>query len=332
MKNKRIYRLLSATPPKAAQETRSFNAENGSDAETFAAAMFISACRGEVSWGSRDQDNSKIDLILSYEHPWFSQEKVIVLSQVKSGASYGEIIEDGVSIKPRAVESCLRTSHSICLIWVDRKVSKIFWAYLLPGARKGARSYGRHHELTPAIAFDLARCMATPSRGPKGGTGITIQEYPSEKLTQRRRHAKEQYRHVNEVVAPTLGNIEFTRLGWRHMFRSSRSKRYKALSLNLIPLLPKILIRFPSDQAIIATNYWNYGLYSHRSVEHLLKFSGVAIQDDGGKRRVATVVVRLVEEIRYPKDWAGRAMLSQNVSRRVVLRSAYYKNQIEGSK
>lgn len=46
------------------------NTLNGSDSESFTMSMLILACRGEGHWGSREEDNSKIDMIFSFEHPW----------------------------------------------------------------------------------------------------------------------------------------------------------------------------------------------------------------------------------------------------------------------
>ena len=65
---------------------------------------------------------------------------------------------------------------------------------------------------------------------------------------------------------------------------------------------------------------------AHRACEYLLKFESVNIHQKGQPQpRTATVYIRVSEEISYPEDWNSRAMLSQIVNRRVVLKSAYYK-------
>jgi hypothetical protein len=326
-KLKRHYRLLAGQPIEKPKQTTAENVVNGSDSESFAAARFITACRGEVAWGSRELDNNKIDLILNFDHPWAKGEKLMVLAQVKSGPSYGEIDKGGVKIKTLAIEACQRTSHSICLIWVDRDTNKIFWAYVHPRTKAEPRVYGHHHQLTPAIRYDLARCMAMPVGGSTGASGITVAN-PNRDLQQQRSAAKMRYQkyRLAPVETPTLGLIHLTGLAWRHMFRAGRGKNYKERSLNLIRQLPQILKRFPDDQAIIASEHWESEGYQFRSIEHLLKYhGGRAPTQDPAVFDEIVVIVRVIEEIRFPIEWANKAMLSQEVVRRVVLRSAYYK-------
>lgn len=326
-KLKRQYRLLAAHPTEHAKQNRAENAVNGSDAESFAAARFITACRGEVAWGSRELDNNKIDLILNFDHPWAKGEKLMVLAQVKSGSTYGEVDKSGVKIKKPAIDSCQRTSHSICLLWVDRNADKIFWAYVHPRTKSEPRVYGHHHQLTPAIRYDLARCMAMPHGGSIGARGITVAN-TNRGLQKQRSVAKIRYKECKRapIKAPTLGLIHITGLAWRHMFRAGRGKNYKERSLNLVQQLPQILNRFPDDQAIIASEHWEKDGYQFRSIEHLLKYNGGRVATD--RPEVfddIIVIVRVIEEIRFPIDWANKAMLTQEVERRVVLRSAYYK-------
>lgn len=326
MKQKKKYRLLATVPLVQSEQTPPYNAINGSDSESLAAAKFIAAFRGEVSWGSRQMDNRKIDLILNCEHPWFPDERLVVLAQVKSGNTYGETTNEGVKVKSRAVAECQRTSHSICLIWVDRENSKIFWAYIHPRTKSDTRQYGRNHELTPAIRYDLARCMAVPFGGAAGASGLTI-SYQNTDLKQLREIGKKCYKDISSrsISMPTLGLISLTRLAWRHMFRSGRSLAYKKRSLRLIPYLSQILTRFPDDQAIITSEYWEEDGYQYRSLEHLLKYRNAAVAGPGTADFKAIVLIRVIEEIRFPADWADKAMLSQEVARRVVLRSAYFK-------
>jgi hypothetical protein len=326
-KQKRQYRLLVAQPITQPKQGRLENGINGSDSESYAAARFITACRGEVAWGSRELDNNKIDLILNFDHPWADGEKLMVLAQVKSGSTYGEIDKGGVVIKKPSIDACKRTSHSICVIWVDRDTDKIFWAYIHPRTKSEKRLYGKHHQLTPAIRYDLARCMAVPHGGPSGASGITIAP-PDKELRQQRKEAKAKYKaHIKKPIkAPSLGLVELTGLAWKHMFRAGRGATYKERSLNLIPLLPQILARFPDDQAIIASDHWEDDCYQYRSLEHLLKYQKGRVQTDDPKVfDDVVVIVRVIEEIRFPEEWANKAMLSQEVTRCVVLRSAYYK-------
>lgn len=320
--------LLKSHPLNASIQDRAHNSLNGSDAESFAMAKFLLACRGEGEWGSREDDNTKIDMILSCPHPWVPKERMLILTQVKSGDAYGHLREDGFVLKRNAKSAAIRTSHNICVIWVDRDSNKLFWAYIHPDSIAGKQDYGAYHEVSPATIFDIARCMQKGGGRTKGAKGLIIRKRDAE-VTQRRKTVRAVYSNFQEralVWSPVLGKIELTRTGWRHMFRSGRKKENKEASLNIIPYLSMLLKRFPSYHAITDSSQFilDKSVYSRR--EHILKFDDLTVfQRDRGGEKGFTAHIRLIEEIRYPSDWSDKAMLSQLVERRVVLKSAYYK-------
>lgn len=309
-------------------QTPDYNTINGADAESFAMARVIHACRGEGQWGSRAEDNSKIDLIFSTSHPWCKGERMLVLSQVKSGSSYGSILDSdkGFKLTASAKSAAKRSTHNICVIWVDRDHGRAFWAYVRPGSSQGSQSYGAYHEVSPAMLFDLARCMAQRvANGNAGGRGVML---PNEtgNIISRRAFACERYRGISTIQSPLLGSIELTRLGWRHMFRRSRSAKNKNASLNLIPRLPALLQTLPSTSAITSTNFYRKDEFDRRVCEHLLKYDRVlTIRKGESSPRSVTAYIRVIEEISFPTNWCQKVMLSQMVERRVVLKSAYYK-------
>lgn len=322
---KHTHSLLASSPVFQSEESQSKNSINGSDAESYAMSKFILACRGEGHWGSREEDNSKIDLIFSFEHPWARRERMMVLSQVKSGSTYGALTSNGFELKGSAKALASRSSHDICVVWVDRKEKKAFWAYIHPDSVSRKQKYGSHHEVSPATRFDLARCMSQARSGFQGANGLHIRRRPSA-ISDRRKSVKIRYRNISKVKSPVLGEVELSRLGWRHMFRSGRRKENKATSIDIIPYLNRLLSRWPSVHAITASSNFSAKGYTYQVREHLLKFHGltVSIKRDSDKK-VYCAHVRVIEEIRYPNDWESIVMLSQQVSRRVVLKSAYYK-------
>lgn len=308
-------------------QDRAHNAINGSDSESYAMAKFLLACRGEGFWGSREEDSSKIDLIFSFEHPWFKGERSLVLTQVKSGASYGRMYDKGFELKARAKKSAIRTSHSVCVVWVDRDCNKLFWAYIHPETSVRNQRYGAHHEVCPATVFDLARCMSGVNTGTRGARGLIIRKRSSG-VTDRRKKVKEAYKSFSTVNSPVLGTIHLTRLGWRHMFRSGRREENKASSLNIIPYLNILLTRSPSDHVITESSRFSNRGFSYQIREHLLKYEGLALSTkNNGSEKDLVAYIRLIEEIKYPDNWEEKAMLSQQVARRVVLKSAYYKKK-----
>ena len=306
-------------------ETRYFNSINGGDAESYAMSQLILACRGEGQWGSREDDNSKIDLILSFEHPWATKERMLLLSQVKSGKTYGSLYKKGFLLKSAAKKAAKRTTHHICIVWVDRINHKAFWAYIHPDTILKNQAYGEYHLITPATRFDLARCMSLVRTGEIGAKGIHIRRRNSE-LKIRRSFVKKRYSEQTDILSPVLGKIELTRLGWRHMFRRSRREENKATSLDIIPYLKRLLARTPSTHAITSCSTYDFGRFTYQNREHLLKFDKLIVSYAlGEEKNTVCAHIRLIEEIRYPKDWASTVMLSQQVERRVVLKSAYYK-------
>ncbi|NVJ61503.1 MAG: hypothetical protein HWE27_13990 [Gammaproteobacteria bacterium] len=319
--------LLASSPESLAEQDRARNLINGSDAESYAMAKFLLACRGEGCWGSREEDNSKIDLIFSFEHPWSKGERSLVLTQVKSGASYGRVSDHGFELKARAKKLAIRTSHSICVVWVDRDSNKLFWAYIHPEVSVRNQQYGVHHEVSPATVFDLARCMSRVNAGTRGAKGLIIRARSSG-VTDRRKKVKKAYKSFSTINSPVLGTIYLTRLAWRHMFRSGRREENKASSLNIIPYLNRLLIRSPSDHAITESRRFSSRGFSYQIREHLLKFEGLALSTkDNENEKDLVAYVRLIEEIKYPNNWEEKAMLSQQIERRVVLKSAYYKKK-----
>jgi len=317
--------LLASFPIYEPSEGRSKNSVNGSDAESYAMSKFILACRGEGHWGSREDDNSKIDLIFSFEHPWFQSERMMVLSQVKSGSSYGALTTAGFELKGRAKAAASRSSHDICVVWIERNERKAFWTYIHPESASRTQKYGLYHEVSPATRYDLARCMSQARSGFQGAKGLHIWRRATA-ISARRRFVKARYKELEIIKSPVLGEVELSRLGWRHMFRSGRRKDNKATSLDIIPYLNRLLPRWPSTHAITASSTFSAKGYTYQVREHLLKFHGLTVSFPGDtEKREFCAHIRVIEEIRYPQDWESIVMLSQQVSRRVVLKSAYYK-------
>lgn len=288
-------------------------------------AKMVLACRGEGHWGSREEDGSKVDLVFSCEHPWHPRERMLILGQVKSGKTYGQLEGAGFRLHSKAKAAAIRTSHAICVIWVDRDNNRAFWAYVHPDSTTRGQDYGPHHEISPATLFDLARCVSRRKRGAFGGGGVIVRRRDSA-LLERRKRLYDIYRQIGTVPSPVLGFVEMTRTGWRHMFRSSRSRRYKQTSLDLIPHLKKLIAQEPSGHAITANESFCAKGYTYCVREHLLRFDQIKVVSlEGSEGLLASAILKFKEEIRFPENWQSSAMLTQMVERRVVLQSAYYK-------
>jgi hypothetical protein len=328
LKRKKKYQsLLVKTPLPVVKSDRSANPVNGFDSEILAAGRLLSACGAEVRWSSRNEEGNKIDIILSYEHPWYKAERLFIMVQVKSGPSYGHSIGSGFTLKASAKKLSQRTSKGICVIWVDRSTSKTFWAFVHPKTQKGQQEYGMHHQITPALRFDLARCDFHGFDTHMGGLGITLTTKGGT-LAEKRRYAKLAYQklRLSKYLSPVLGEITISRIGWRHMFRSSRSAVRKETSFVVIPHLDKILMQRPSENVVLSTTYIPQGDYTIRRIEYILAFSQCEYFNKKiGQLKNIKVIIRVAEEIRYPIDWDTRGIIGQRIDRSVTLISCYYK-------
>jgi hypothetical protein len=319
--------LLKTIPLPVVDQTRNNNVNNGNDAELWSASKVLLACGAEISWGSRNEDGRKIDLIMSYDHPWFEEERLVILIQVKSGPYYGEINNAGFILKSTAKVLAQRTSHSICIIWVDRVNNKTFWAFVHPNTLKTTQQYGKYHEVTPALRFDLARCAAKNLPYLSGGKGIILSSLNGDLKTQRAYALRKYRRHRGaNVICPNLGKVEFTKIGWKHMFREGRSASRKSQSLRVLINIDKILSQLPSETYISKYESAIISASEYRSIEYVLTYDEVLLYDKANLTHIKTkVVIRLIEEIRWPRDWLNRSTLSQEVTRRLVLLSTYHK-------
>lgn len=316
--------------------SREYNVINGYDAEVFAASKLLTSVCGELSWGSRTEDGRQIDLICSYDHPWFNKpisNRIVFLVQVKSGSTYGEKNKSGFKLRSKAIKSALKTSNNICLIWVDNSLSKAYWAYLHPNTSTKSQNYGDHHAVCPAMRYDIARCQARFLPIDEGGNGIIFKELRGD-LKERRSNSLELYKkQKNEhIINPNLGEIEFTRLGWRHMFRKNRSALHKETSLNLIPYLSILLKQKASTVVAHGFKFESIGCYKYRNIEYILKYNNTKLFDGNSKEQLPVEsVIRVIETIRWPENWGNNVLNSQLIERKVKLLSAYYKYKGEGA-
>lgn len=316
--------LLKYKPLKKRLETRSENIDNGNDAEVMAASFLIKAIGAEISWGSRNEDGRKIDLICSYDHPWFDKERFVFMVQVKSGGSFGEKLPEGFKLKSSAKNAAKRTTHPIFVIWIHRESGDSYWAYIHPRTESTPQIYGNNHLLTPATRYDIARCQAQFLPIKKGGSGIIINQKDKDlKIIRKKSMSKYKMYQTTGLFCPTLGKIDVSRVGWRHMFRKTRSSSNKAKSYTTIQFLDKIISDLPSEIYISKCEFSKQSEYNYRTNEYVLVYQDVKEQNTPLTR--IKVVIRIIEEIRWPKDWSKNSTLTQFVERRNVLLSCYYK-------
>jgi hypothetical protein len=311
--------------------------EIGNYGESVAAARLLFSTKGEVRWGSRNEDGRKIDIIFSCDHPWAMEyciqmgleqadEILLTLMQVKCGTSFALEYKKGFKIKYSVIKDVYRSTHPITLLWVNPINSKVFWAYLKPTAKGHHKIFGEHHILNPCFPYDLARCQISLA-APREGSGLILSpiNLNDKALRDKAREFYKKYSQEN-VISPVLGKITFGQIGWRHILRRTRKLQNKKQSLKMMPVLQNILKHVPSSHIIKDVLIKKKGVWEHRYSTHLLEFNKVKMVDSNTQiLKEIKVVLKVIEGIQYPSNWHIDPKIEGNIKREVKFYSCYYK-------
>lgn len=311
-----------------AMDSPPFNPVNGSDAEVYAAAYLNIACGGEISWGSREEDGQKIDLLLSLKQAWNPSGRFIVLTQVKSGVNNEYENEKGElrsAIPKQILKDIFTPTHDLLLVWVNRATGSSFWTYVKAGEPAYQRDLGSRNRITPALKFDL--CRIIHSRKADGGKGLLFKIRAG--APQEVRKASYQCYKVyaqTGLQSPLFGTIKFTRMGWRHLTRVSRLNLFRQQSQQIIPLLDKLLARSPSYHLVEDCTFSERRHWRYRDTVYLLVYQHVKCEPvDGGKPKELVVYLKIHESIVYPREWKTTVQRGQLVQRECKFLSVYFK-------
>jgi len=317
--------------PKAA-DTAEFNAINGSDAEVYAAAHLNIACGGEISWGSREEDGQKIDLLLSIRQPWEPSGRLIVLAQVKSGPTYGTEYQNEkgelcVSLTKTVLEKSFTPTHDLLLIWVNRATGNCFWVYVKAGQKPYKRELGRRSLISPALKFDLCRIIY--SRKPDGGKGLVFKTKDAVPQLVRKESYKLYKKYaLSRLQSPLFGEVKFTKMGWRHLTSISRLNLFRKESQQIIPIVDKLIVRSPSYHIVETCDFSERKEWSYRDTVYLLVYENVrCVPFDSNRGEIVIVYLKIHESIIYPKNWKTTVQRGQLVQRECKFLSVYYKRK-----
>ncbi len=106
------------------------------------------------------------------------------------------------------------------------------------------------------------------------------------------------------------------------MFRASRNVKYKEQSLFIIPYLNKILVQQPTDHWINKFERVPRNDFEFCQYEFVFSYKEIKGNNSSDK---FNVIIKILEEIGYPKDWKNEPLMSQQVIRRVVFLSCSLK-------
>ncbi len=317
--NRLKHRLLGSSRLPQVKTNGVFNILNGNDSEILSASQLIIALKAEVKWGSRNEDNSKIDLLLSFEHPWTSN-RIFVLSQVKTGYEKQiKVDEEGYFIVGgNVIKNIKRTINTILFTWVQRNTGKCYWANIYSTTPQKKIKFGQNHLLSPATRYELTIKFNWANQIHRHGKGVRLKNgLFSANITSARNECRKIYKSLNSINNPIFGEISLTRLGWNHMFRKSRSLKFKKASMELVPNLGIILRQAPDKYWINNFIVYQMNSYCFWHYEYVLKYFNV--KDQSAKR--IEIVIKIIEEIAFPVNWLIDPFLSQKVKRIVTFKS-----------
>ncbi|AZA49417.1 hypothetical protein EG346_15055 [Chryseobacterium carnipullorum] len=308
--------------------TRDLNSQNGNDSEVISAANLIQALNAELRWGTRNEDNSKIDLLLSFNHPWIIGKRTLLLCQVKSGSSFGKITNNTIKLYSKGIKEAQKSQNDICLVWYDHLTRENYWAYIHSNSIPKVVELGKNHILSPATKFEVARCISRSNKLKNFNSRGVILNFKKIKLipiSKHRKNIRTSYKNIKKINNPLYGNIEISKYGWKHMFRKTRLKSYKNDSLIVIPYLKQLLSFQPDRHWVISFENNKHNQFTILKYEHVLRYEKIKNNEND---KTYEVVIKLIEEVGFPTNWKNENLLSQKVFRKTVLKSCSLKKMV----
>ncbi|PCJ67301.1 MAG: hypothetical protein COA58_02995 [Bacteroidetes bacterium] len=307
------------------------NKINGKSAERFFAATLTVSLEARIFWASRTEDDSKVDLVSILTHPWINNTVQVIFTQIKSGNSYCEIVNETLKVKKLKFRDFINRNHHTLICWTsDDDIP--YWFIIKANSRYFKTEYPKHHRISPAMRFDITRILAS-STLKNGGKGLAFScrssAYDKDSFKQLRKTAKVIYKKLKleRIDNPLLGEIKFTRLAWRHITRESRLNEYKVASFEIFKILGLIISETPTNHYILKSCQKENGDFNYRENEYLLVYDNVRCYDKTNKEYFGTrIYMKLLEFIEYQNDWMNKVNASAKVKRKVIFKSIYYKN------
>src|SRR5690606_40501569 len=116
------------------------------------------ALNARISWASRREDNSKVDLIATLAHPWRDKKIEVIFVQVKFGPRYAGLQPPGtrrtLEISKQEFRSFLNTNHHSLICWVNPNDNEVYWFLIRLNSTFYRTHYGPTHVVTPATKYD----------------------------------------------------------------------------------------------------------------------------------------------------------------------------------
>lgn len=285
-----------------------------------AATTLCKALCGELSFTTLNEDHSKVDIKLSYNNIFDKNHLVTQHCQVKTGSSYRTGIYNAKSLTLSIDAGTIYAMFSSIgiLVWVPPNPSSyIYWYLVDPRAKITTPiKIPRYNYVRPSIRIDLGRFInysKWTERNPRLTTSQSIQNNEVLKL------AKAEYFELKNlnIHNPLVGKLIISRLAWRHVTRRSKTSTKRYASLRLVPYLKSFLSRIP-DRYLSGEPKISHNGKLTTDVRYILFWYRNALVIDG---RNETLVVRIKEEIQYPRKWESSLFKVDELIQKTTLAS-----------
>lgn len=248
-------------------------------------------------------------------------------AQVKSGHSYraDSSNPDTLTLKidKETITALSGSGIPGLVVWVPPKpMDRAYWYASDPRRPlKTPVKLSRHQYVRPSIRYDLSRLCVYAS---------WTRPFPQQELSQAQEthvhgRAREAYADLKTKSwsHPLVGNLEITRMAWRHKTRRSRTTKQRILGLRIVPYLKTFLDQTPDryvcDQGPITR-------FGPRIVEtrYLLCWYRGALSFGG---QSYSLLLRIREDISYPADWASQPLGINDIRQSAKLASWWCKKE-----
>jgi hypothetical protein len=310
-----------------------------------AAAILGLAALAETTHASLSEDYKKVDLKISFHHPFRAKKLLTIHAQVKHGPSY--VYEQKHSgdfrftVGSETLQALSGNGQSGIVVWVPPSPRhEVYWH--APNPRKITSSLSANRFpcsvylskeaiVRPTIRYDLAR-LCDYSGWQKSHSRLTVSDDFDSVLID----AKNKYRQLksncggnrNEgemasITNPLAGDVRISRLAWRNVTRISRTRSSRLLALRTTKFLNTLLREMPDRYICQPINQSSAKGKGRIKEERLLiMWYREALMIDGEWH---SLMARIYERVEYPSNWENAAFGINDVSQEAVLVSWWCK-------
>jgi hypothetical protein len=303
----------------------------GGAGERKAAALLTMAVCAQTSHGTMSEDGGKVDLKLSFRSHLRPSSVITAHCQVKSGESFrahtstNELLK--LTVDSETLDALAEGTQPAFVAWVSpRPHGRIYWQSVQSRRKqKTVLTVPPYQFVTPSLRLDLSRVHAFRSC-PAGFPVINLPANFDDDLKRARTHYKDL--KAEPVTSPVVGEMRFTRKGWRHVTRRSRDTAKTLRSFRLLPYLRALLRTSPNRFLVVRNKPERIGTRTRETREVIIWFREV-IKDNG---KPCDVLMRLDERVEYPTKWSRDGLAPSEVEVTTTVKSWWYKPSKPGLK